>query len=218
MSTQTDPTTSTKTSGYTAVVHYPAPSGDPAARDAAAEDVLDSAAEHEGHLSSVVLRGGFPDTPELYLVVSFDSRDSWQDWNSCEAAQASVARLKQATGTTPDDHFVDSMAGWFNLPGLSGLRTPPRWKTALVSFLTLVPLLIVIQTLLDPVTERLHPLVSLLASSLVMIPLITYVAMPFMTPVLRGWLYPQSDIGLTESTPSAQRGRSTSRRDATPHS
>lgn len=214
MSTQTGITASTRSAGYTAVVHYPAPAGDAAARDVAVEEVLHSAEEHEGHLGSVVLRGGSPDAPELYLVVSFNSHDSWAHWQSSEPAQRTIARLEQVTGASPDGYFVDSMAGWFNLPGLSGLRTPPKWKTAVVSFITLVPVLFVIQYLTGPLTADLDPVVSLLLISTVMIPLITYVAMPFMTRLLRGWLYPQTNIGLTESTPSVQRGRAT-RRDTT---
>lgn len=48
-----------------------------------------------------------------------------------------------------------------------------------------------------------------------MIPLLTYVAMPFMTRLLRRWLYPQSSIGLVPSTPSVHRCRAT-RRGTTP--
>ena len=202
--------------GYTAVVHYSAPTGDPRARDAAAQDLLETAADHEGHRGSVVLRGGSSDAPELYMVLSFDSQDAWQHWESSDLARRAIARLDQLTGVPGDGHLVDSMAGWFNLPELSGLATPPKWKTVAVSFITFVPLLLVIQYLLGPLTANLDPIINLLLSSVLMIPLITYIAMPFMTRLLRRWLYPQTNTGLTESTPSVRRGRAATTRD-TPH-
>lgn len=196
-------TTQGASKGYTAVIHCPAPAGDAASRDSAVSDIIRSAAEREGHLGSVVLRGGSPVSPELYMVVSFDSHATWQDWRSSERARSGIARLEQVTGVPAEGHYVDSMAGWFNLPGVSGLRTPPKWKTAAVSFLTFVPLLLVVQTALRPLTGGLHPAVSLLINSVVLLPLVTYVAMPFMTRRFRRWLYPSTSIGLVESFPSS---------------
>lgn len=194
--------TANTSKGYTAVVYCPAPAGGAAGRDAAADEVLESAAAQEGHLGSVVLRGGSPVAPELYMVVSFDSHAAWRDWRSGEPARRAIARLEQVTGVPAEGHYVDSMAGWFNLPGISGLRTPPKWKTAAVSFMTFVPLLLVVQTALRPLTGSLHPAVSLLINSMVLLPLVTYVAMPFMTRLFRRWLFPPASVGLVESSPS----------------
>jgi uncharacterized protein len=202
------PTTSGST-GYTAVVHYSAPTGDTWARDAAAQDLLQTAADHAGHRGSVVLRGGSPAAPELYIVLSFDSQESWQHWESSDPARRAIARLDQVTGAPGDGHLVDSMAGWFNLPELSGLRTPPRWKSAVVSFVALTPLIFGIQTLLQPVIAGLNGFLAGVTVSLIVIPLATYLVMPVMTRVLRHWLYPEINTGLTESFPDSERYGST---------
>ncbi len=195
------PLTTDGSTGYTAVVHYSAPTGDARARDAAAQDLLETAASHAGHRGSVVLRGGSSTAPELYIVLNFANRESWQQWESGGPARRAIARLDQVTGLPGDGHLVDSMAGWFNLPELSGLRTPPRWKSAVVSFVALTPLIFGIQTLLRPVIAGLNGFLAGVTVSLIMIPLATYLVMPFMTRLLRRWLYPQTNTGLTESFP-----------------
>lgn len=205
--TATAPAAGPATTGYTAVVHYPAPAGDPTVRDAAVEDLLETAAAHPGHRSSVILRGGSVAAPELSLVLGFTSRESWQDWEASGPARQAVARLDQVTGTPADGHLVDSMAGWFNLPELSGLDTPPRWKSAVVSFIAIGPLVVLIQAVLAPLTGGLPVVLTALLNAVVMTVLATYVVMPFMTRVLRGWLYPRTSTGLTESVPDHGRVR-----------
>ena len=195
---------------YTAVVHYPAPRGDVATRDVAVEELLETAAGHPGHLSSVILRGGSTAAPQLHLVLSFDSRESWERWETSGPARRAIARLDQLTGSPGDGHLIDSMAGWFNLPELSGLDTPPRWKSAVVSFFGIGPLVVVIQAVLGPLTAGLHPVIPIVLNAVVMTVLATYVVMPFLTRVLRGWLYPRTTTtGLTESVPDHGRATAT---------
>lgn len=198
-------TAASNSTGYTAVVYYPASTGDPKLRDAAVEDLFESAAGHPGHRSSVILRGGSPVATDLHMVLTFDSRDSWQQWESSDPARRAIARLDRVTGTPGDGHLVDSMAGWFNLPELSGVE-PPKWKSAVVSFVALVPLLFLIQILLAPLTGGLDRNVTGILSAIVMILLATYFVLPFMTRLLRGWLYPRTSTGLTEAVPDSGRG------------
>lgn len=204
MGAQPGTSASTKPAGYTAVVHYPAPAGDSTERDAAAERVVDTVMQHDGHRGSVVLRGGSDADPELYLVVTFDDHASWSDWNSSEPAQRALRRLEEVTGAPAEGHFLDSMAGWFNLPGVSGLRTPPRWKSCIVIFVTITPISIILMYVLAPFTEGLHPILNAILSSVILVPLLTYVATPAVTRLVRGWLYPQASVGLVESFPSSR--------------
>lgn len=187
--------------GYTAVVHYPAPRGGAGTRDAAAEALLRTAETEPGHRGSTVLRGGSAAAPELSLILSFDSHLAWQRWESSEPARRAIARLDQATGAPGDGHLVAGMAGWFDLPGQAGAAEPPRWKSAVVSFVALVPLLYVIQAVLAPFTTGLAPDVAGLLNAVIMIALATYLVLPLMTRLLRRWLYPYTHSALTETFP-----------------
>lgn len=107
----------TSPSGYTAVVHFPSPKSPPQQRDAALESLLQTATALQGHRSSVVLRRASDTTSELFLVLTFDNHDSWRRWESSSPAREAIARLDELTGTPGDGHLLNSIAGWFDLPG-----------------------------------------------------------------------------------------------------
>ena len=79
---------------------------------------------------------------------------------------------------------------WFTLEGLGVVPPPPRWKMAATTWLAIYPaitlLLLLVQDLLAPFPV---PLRTLLLTGL-LVPLMTYLLMPAVTRMLRGWLYP----------------------------
>ncbi|GAB2506102.1 hypothetical protein [Nocardiopsis aegyptia] len=65
---------------------------------------------------------------------------------------------------------------------------PPRYKTAVVSWLAVYPIITLLLWLLGPVVSELPIPVVTLILTVVLVTLQTYVVMPFMTRLFRPWL------------------------------
>ncbi|TMK76238.1 MAG: hypothetical protein E6G47_13720 [Actinobacteria bacterium] len=81
---------------------------------------------------------------------------------------------------------------WFALPDMPlPRRAPPRWKMALVTWLALLPQIIVLSYLIPPL--RLPFLAGTALSTALPVMMLTWVLMPSLTRLLYGWLYAGSD-------------------------
>jgi antibiotic biosynthesis monooxygenase (ABM) superfamily enzyme len=94
---------------------------------------------------------------------------------------------------------------WFTLPGHAVVVPPPNYKMAAIVLTALYPILIGVLPLLDliassigepflaaPVTVGPEFAVGTLVATLVVVPLMTWIAMPLLTMLAGRWLYPRS--------------------------
>lgn len=162
--------------------------GAEAAFEAWAHGILAAAAAFPGHLGASVLRQG-ASRREYVLVVryaTFEDLRRWQESDVCrrhvEACApliAGPAHLQTSTG----------LEAWFELPDRPGTPPPPKWKMALTTFLGIYPLIVGLSYLLGPRLADLPIPLRTLAMSGLLVPLMTWVVMPRLTQLLRGWLY-----------------------------
>lgn len=128
----------------------------------------------------------------LYRFADQQSLDQWEHspqrqwWRSAAAGLGVVeARVEKRTG----------IEGWFDVPASTVLESgaaapvaPPRWKQATTIFLVFFPLSVVAnyagRELLGDVVLPLR----VLATVLVMTPLMTYLLLPWITARLQWWL------------------------------
>lgn len=66
---------------------------------------------------------------------------------------------------------------------------PPKWKMAVVTWIGIYPTLAVFLTGTAEVLGSFHPLLRLLLNTLMIIPLMTWVIMPLLMHLMRGWLF-----------------------------
>jgi antibiotic biosynthesis monooxygenase (ABM) superfamily enzyme len=86
--------------------------------------------------------------------------------------------------------MLTGLETWFTLPNRPGLPAPPRYKMLVVSGITIFVLINLINLLLMPLIGPLPALLRTFVVTVVMVAIMTYVAMPRMTKLFRGWLYP----------------------------
>jgi antibiotic biosynthesis monooxygenase (ABM) superfamily enzyme len=86
--------------------------------------------------------------------------------------------------------FVTGLESWFTLPGQPGRPPPPPYKMALLTWITIFPLITVIVAITGPLLVGLPQAVRLGITTALTVPLMTWVAMPRVTRLLRRWLYP----------------------------
>ena len=88
--------------------------------------------------------------------------------------------------------FVTGLETWFTLPGQPGAAAPPPYKTALVTWITIFPLITAIVALTGPLLKDLPLAARLGITTALAVPLMTWVVMPRATRLLRAWLYPDA--------------------------
>jgi antibiotic biosynthesis monooxygenase (ABM) superfamily enzyme len=86
--------------------------------------------------------------------------------------------------------FLTGLEGWFTLPSQPGAPPPPPYKMAIVTWVTIFPLITLIVVASAPLLGSLPVVARLAIVTGVTVPLMTWVIMPRMTRLLRRWLYP----------------------------
>ena len=132
----------------------------------------------------------------LYRFADHQSLDQWEHspqrawWRSAASGLGIVeARVEKRSG----------IEGWFDVPSSTVLESggnaptptpPPRWKQAVTIFIVFFPLSVLANYAgRELMADVLLPL-RVLATVLVMTPLMTYVLLPWITRRLQWWLQP----------------------------
>ena len=85
---------------------------------------------------------------------------------------------------------VSGLVTWFSLPSKNPVTPPPRYKMTIVSWLALYPAVTAIFWLFGPWLAELPLLIRTMIVTGVVMVLMSYVLMPFMTKRFAFWLYP----------------------------
>ena len=80
--------------------------------------------------------------------------------------------------------FVTGLETWFTLPGQPGEAPPPRYKMALVTWITIFPLITAIVAITGPLIKELPLALRLAITTGLTVPLMTWVVMPRVTRLL----------------------------------
>ena len=151
------------------------------------------ATRFDGFLGSGYVRP-FPGSDEWHMLYRFADEDSLAEWEASPqrrwwlgAAQGLVgeSRVERRTG----------IEGWFDPPvthDVEDLRPtappPPRWKQATVIFIVFFPLSLLVSWLSNRLVPDLLLPVRVLGTVLLMTPVMTYVALPWITRRMEWWL------------------------------
>ena len=150
--------------------------------------MMEAASRFPGYLGSVAVNPD-PQTPGRYLyMIRFVNEAASLAW---EASHEFAQLIEEAESfSTPAGQKASGLEAWFVLPG-STLEAPPKWKMVLALF----PIGYLLSSVMIPVVNALFPHWPFLATNVlgtaVLVVALTYVGAPFMTYLLRSWLYPQ---------------------------
>ena len=162
--------------------------------------IVDEVARFPGHQGVTVLRPGGESGTEYVLVVRFASHDDLRRWEESAERAEWVNRLEPLLAAESTFRTETGLETWFQLPGERVVVPPPKWKMALLILAAIYPLLLIVVPLMGAVFDTpylgvsitLGPefLVRTLATAVVLVALMTWVAMPFLTKLFRVWLRP----------------------------
>jgi uncharacterized protein len=88
---------------------------------------------------------------------------------------------------------VTGLESWFTLPDRPGTPPPPPYKMALITWITIFPLITGIVVVAGPLIDGLPLALRLGITTAVAVPVMTWVVMPRVTRLLRRWLYEPRD-------------------------
>jgi antibiotic biosynthesis monooxygenase (ABM) superfamily enzyme len=141
---------------------------------------LDAAAgDCAGHLASVRLHD---DQGLNHLVHLFDDQQHLKAWEDSPEREALIARgneLSDVRRTT-----ADGLRSWFTMT-----TTSRRWKSFLLTWIAVYPILLVLSSLIKWVAPGLPQPVMLAVSSLTLTTLLTWVVLPWVGRHARPWLF-----------------------------
>ncbi len=154
----------------------------------AGQDLLSAS---PGYLGSGWVRPD-PESPEWHMLFRFADAASLELWQNSPERAWWVASALGMVEHSPEERRT-GIEGWFDAPAAVEVITPaasgpPRWKQMIAIFLVFYPLSLATNWAIAPFThDWLLPLRVLLLVTIVS-PIMTYLALPFITRALRPWL------------------------------
>lgn len=169
------------------------------ASQAALEDVIERLAKAmskaPGFEGVVTLRPQAGNPPVFTMVAHFASQHDLDAWVSSEIRGRLYAEAEALSVGGLNVQQAAGLEGWFQMPGQPLIVPPPRYKTAVITWIAILPLLVGANLIATPLLSRVPPVLRLVPVSIVLIALMTWVVMPNMTRWFRFWLYPETRPG-----------------------
>ncbi|HET6665233.1 MAG TPA: antibiotic biosynthesis monooxygenase [Acidimicrobiales bacterium] len=150
-----------------------------------------AASRFPGHLGVEVFRPQTATAGEYRIVYRFDTGEHLRAWLDSDERAAWLERAEPHVMGPMRSRFVTGLETWFTVPDRPGIPPPPPYKMALLTWLTIFPLITLVVIALDPLLEKLALVPRLAVTTAVTVPIMTWLVMPRITRLLRGWLYPQ---------------------------
>jgi uncharacterized protein len=154
------------------------------------EGIISAASQFPGHLGVEVFRPENASAGEYRVVYRFDTGEHLRAWLDSAERAAWVERAEPHVIGPMRTQFLTGLETWFTLPGRTGTPPPPPYKMALVTWVTIFPLITLVVITLNPLLERLALVMRLAVTTAVTVPIMTWLVMPRVTRLLRSWLYP----------------------------
>lgn len=146
---------------------------------------------YPGHLGTNLFR---PPNSELeyHIIYKFDCMSHFHAWEISDIRAKYYKEILPLLVKEPEVQILSGLETWFDLPYYKGtLITPPRYKMAIISWLAIYPLIVVILECLSPILTALPIPLRAAIITLIAIPSMTYILMPYMARIFSAWLYPQ---------------------------
>lgn len=147
------------------------------------------AADFDGFLGSGVLAPP-PGDDEYQIIFRFSDESTLAVWEHSASRHAWLARGR-GLFDAPHEHRASGLGNWFHDAVGNG---PPRWKQATAIWLAFFPVSLTFQWLFGEVLETLPLVPRILASTLMLTPLMVFFFIPLITRLLAPWLQGRPSI------------------------
>jgi uncharacterized protein len=153
--------------------------------------VINACGQFPGYLGSSIFRPANADDPEYRVVFKFDRLSNLRHWEASEERQKFFILAEKLTEQAPEIQILTGLETWFTLPGKASIVPPLRYKMALVTWITVFPLITVISMVFQSQLSPLPTILRVMVVTGIAVPMMTYILMPKMTQLFAKWLYPK---------------------------
>jgi uncharacterized protein len=154
------------------------------------QNIIGVVRNYTGHMDVSVIRPQSGVRRECVIIFRFDNYDNLKIWLTSRDREYWLNQGKHLLESDPDVQQICGLEAWFSLPG-QPLKTPPRYKTALLTWGAVFVLINLLNTFITPLLRGLPPLIISLIITITMVLLLTYVVMPRVSRLFNSWLYPK---------------------------
>ncbi|MEM7139231.1 MAG: antibiotic biosynthesis monooxygenase [Myxococcota bacterium] len=150
---------------------------------------LEEVTDLPGHLGMSVFRpvGGDRTWSFVFRFDSWSHLETWQHSDMKRRWEDVVAPLTEGE---PRTQIETGLETWFSTAGLSVVAPPARWKIAITTWIAIYPTITLLLLLVDDTLAPLPIAIRTLLLTGMLVPLMTFALMPFLSQVMRRWLYP----------------------------
>ena len=153
--------------------------------------IFRTCATYPGHQGTNIIRPQPGGDPHYVIVFKFDSYKNLTRWMESRDRSYFLEQFKPLIHSPPKIEQISGLEAWFSVPG-QPLKTPPRYKTALLTWAAVFILINLLNTFLMPLLRGLPPIIATFILTVLMVLLLTYVVMPQVMRWFKRWLYPNS--------------------------
>jgi len=172
----------------TVVITQLVKSGCETAYEAWLKDITSVARTYIGHMGTNVIRPQLGVRNEYVIIFRFDGYENLKAWMTSRDREYWLTQAQSLVESDPHVQQISGLEAWFSLPG-QPLKTPPRYKTALLTWAAVFVLINILSTFLVPLLRGLPPLIISLLVTIIMVVLLTYVVMSRVSRLFSWWLY-----------------------------
>ena len=150
--------------------------------------ISQAAMTFKGHLGINIFRP--TRTTNYYRIVfKFDSRKNFIAWETSDIRQKWLERFNEVDAGDPQLEVLSGLETWFTSADEEAVVPPRKHKMMVVVWLSVFPLSILLNYLLRPMISELHIVLQIAMISVVIVILMTYIVMPFMSKLFHRWLH-----------------------------
>lgn len=154
------------------------------------EGIIAAAEQFPGHLGVEVFRPESAAAGEYRIVYRFDTGEHLRAWLDSDEHAAWLERAEPHVIGPVRRQFLTGLESWFTLPGGTSRLPPPPYKMAVLTWMTIFPLITLVVVALGPMLDGLALVLRLAITTAVTVPIMTWLVMPRITRLMRWWLYP----------------------------
>jgi uncharacterized protein len=157
------------------------------------QNIIGAVRNYTGQISVSVIRPQSGVRSECVIIFRFDGYENLKVWMTSRDREYWLNQGKHLVESDPQVQIqqISGLEAWFSLPGQL-LKTPPRYKTALLTWAVVFVLINLLTTFVTPLLRGLPPLIISLIITITMVLLLTYIVMPRVSRLFSFWLYPKS--------------------------
>lgn len=147
---------------------------------------------HDGFLGAELIPPSQPGAC-YQSIVNYASEADLAAWDKSSDRKHIFARMRHHAEGEPDHVRLDALQEWFIGPSVPANTRPPKWKTAVVTWMGIWPLASLFIFLAQFWSEG-FPFLAVTAINVVLIvTIMTWVVSPVLTKLMKWFLVPQRD-------------------------